>query len=226
MLRLPILIINFKNYKNAIGKKALELAKIIEEVSKETNIEIAIAVSPLDAQKLKENTTLPILAQHTDSTGYGSHTGNILPELLKEIGIEGSLINHSEKRIPREYIEEIIPRLKENGLISIVCAKDALEAEDLSLLGPDMIAVEPPELISGNISVSTANPELIKESVDKINHHQKCGIILVGAGVKNKEDVRIALQLGAKGILLASGITKAENPKQVLQDLLQGFRFN
>ena len=36
-----------------------------------------------------------------------------------------------------------------------------------------------------------------------------------------QEDVKIALELGAKGILLASGVTKAKDPEKVLNDLVK-----
>jgi triosephosphate isomerase len=47
--------------------------------------------------------------------------------------------------------------------------------------------------------------------------------VLCGAGVKNGEDVRKAKELGAKGILVASGVVKAENPEEAIRDLLEGF---
>ena len=40
------------------------------------------------------------------------------------------------------------------------------------------------------------------------------------AGVKNGADVAAALELGASGVLLASGVTKANDPKAVLNDLV------
>ena len=84
----------------------------------------------------------------------------------------------------------------------------------------DVIAVEPPELIGGDISVSTARPELISDSVQKISKVP----VLVGAGVKNGADVRIARKLGAVGVLIASGVTKANDPEAVLLDLAQGHK--
>jgi triosephosphate isomerase len=79
---------------------------------------------------------------------------------------------------------------------------------------PDLIAVEPPELIGGNISVSTAKPEIISRAYELVGDK-----LIVGAGVKNSNDIKIALKLGAKGVLLASGVMKAEDPEAVLKDL-------
>ncbi|MEM3370067.1 MAG: triose-phosphate isomerase, partial [Candidatus Micrarchaeia archaeon] len=47
--------------------------------------------------------------------------------------------------------------------------------------------------------------------------------VLCGAGIKNSEDVRIAIELGARGILVASGITKAKDPKTATLELIKGF---
>ena len=44
--------------------------------------------------------------------------------------------------------------------------------------------------------------------------------VLCGAGVKNGTDVATALDLGAEGVLLASGVTKASDVDAVLKDLI------
>ena len=44
--------------------------------------------------------------------------------------------------------------------------------------------------------------------------------VLCGAGVKNGQDVATAISLGAEGVLLASGVTKASDVSSVLKDLV------
>ena len=80
------------------------------------------------------------------------------------------------------------------GFVTVVCAKDSKEAAKIAKVSPDFIAVEPPELIGGEVSVSKAKPDIIRESVKAVGGKSK---LLVGAGVKTGEDVRIALKLGA-----------------------------
>ncbi len=41
--------------------------------------------------------------------------------------------------------------------------------------------------------------------------------------MKDREDVKKAVELGAKGILVASGVVKSENPEEAISDLLMGF---
>jgi len=57
------------------------------------------------------------------------------------------------------------------------------------------------------------------KNIKKINPKVK---VLCGAGVKTGEDVKKALELGTEGVLLASGVVKAENPEKVLRDLISG----
>ena len=215
-----MIITNFKTYESATGEAAMRLAKVHEEVAKETGADIQVVVQPVDVALLSHELSIPVLAQHIDPVGFGSHTGHILPESVKMAGAAGTLLNHSERRLEREILKASILRAKEVGLKTIVCAKDPEEGASFLEFEPDLIAVEPPELIGGDISVSSAQPEIIENAAKLIGSDR----LLVGAGVKNGEDVRIAIELGAKGVLLASGVTKAADPKAVLLDLVSGLK--
>ena len=215
-----MIITNFKTYESATGDAALLLAKIHQEVAHETGADIQVAVQAVDLAPLCAELEIPVHAQHIDPVKYGSSTGHILPESVKRAGATGTLLNHSERRLEREVLAAAIKRAKEVGLKTIVCAKDPEEGASFLEFEPDLIAVEPPELIGGDISVSTAQPEIIENAARLIGREK----LLVGAGVKNGEDVRIALRLGACGVLLASGVTKATDPKAVLLDLASGLK--
>ncbi len=215
---LPVIITNFKTYDQATGAAALELAKTHSKVAVECGASLAVAVQPTDLAMLAASVSFPVFAQHIDPITAGAGTGSILPEAVKGAGAWGTILNHSERRIPMADIEKAIVRAKEVGLFTIVCAQDDVEAGEIAKFDPDMIAVEPPELIGGDISVSTADPDLIKRSAEVVGE----GKLLVGAGVKNGEDVRIAIEQGASGVLLASGVVKADDPEGVLRDLCSG----
>ncbi len=219
-LKFPILITNFKTYESATGVRALELAKIHEEVAKEFGVNIAVCPQVMDIWMIASQVKIPVFAHHFDAVTHGQFTGHILPEALKMAGACGSLLNHAEKRIPFSYIADSLNRAREVGLATVVCAKDVKEGEEIAALKPDAVAIEPPELIGGNISVSTASPDIIKNAVSRIRHVP----VIVGAGVKTGEDVRIALKLGAKGVLLASGVTRAADPRKVLMELARAMK--
>jgi len=217
-VKLPVIITNFKAYKSASGDAAVDLAILHARVMNDTGVSMAVAVQATDLFQVASMVDIPVFAQHVDAVEYGSYTGYILPEAAKAAGAFGTLLNHSERRLSMEVLKLSIKRAKEAGLYVVACAKDPQEGAEIAFMGPDLVAVEPPELIGGDISVSTAKPKVISTAVGLIG----AGKTLVGAGVKNAEDVKIALKLGASGVLLASGVTKAKNPGLVLRDLAKG----
>ena len=81
---------------------------------------------------------------------------------------------------------------------------------------------EEPELIGGDISVTSADPEIVSGTVEAVRKINKSAKILCGAGVKNGKDVAKAIELGAEGVLLASGVVKAKDTISVLKDLASG----
>ncbi|MFH1218566.1 MAG: triose-phosphate isomerase [Candidatus Peregrinibacteria bacterium] len=219
-MNLPVIIVNFKVYEQAVGDSAVELAKVHEKVAKETGVEIAVAVGALDLGRVVEAVSIPVFAQHVDVTGYGSGTGHIVPEEVKALGAYGTLLNHAEKQLDSEVLKESVSRAKEAGLYVVVCADTPENGKKFMEYCPDLVAVEPPELIGGDVSVSKAEPAVIEKAVELIGE----GRVLVGAGVKTGEDVKIAKALGASGVLLASGVTKATDPYAVLIDLVSGLK--
>lgn len=215
-MEFPVIIVNLKTYNRATGKRGLELAKKIESVG--TNA--IICAQDSDIRLLAENVNLPIFAQHVDDIIPGSHTGWVLPDAVKDAGAVGTLLNHSEHKLSNEEIIRRIVRADAAGLEVVVCARSPKRVQELVALGikPSAIAVEPPKLIGGDISVSAAEPEVISQSVAIANSVP----VLCGAGVKTGEDVRKALELGARGVLVASGVAKADDPVAAMNDLVGG----
>ena len=218
----PIIIVNLKAYEQGYGADGFDLCKIMEEISIEHNVNLAAAVSPIDLVDFSDNLKIPIFAQHVDGVNYGSHTGSILPEAVRYSGAVGTLVNHAECQMNWEEIEKTINRCKELGLSTVLCTADLKSSEKGAHLNPDMIAVEPPELIGGDISVSTAKPEIISDTVEVVKKINSDISVLCGAGVKNQDDISKAISLGSEGILLASGVVKSSEPRKVLLDLIKG----
>ena len=213
-------IINFKAYKSSTGINAIKLAKICERVAKKEKVQIAVAVQPADIFMVASNVKIPVLAQHVDPVEFGAKTGWILPETVLLAGAIGSLVNHSEHQLPMDYIKATIGRLQDLNALSIACASTPAKAVQIAKFKPDMIAIEPPELIGGNIAVSQAKPEVITKTTDKIRNIP----VLCGAGIKRKADVSKSVKLGAKGILVASGVTNVADPERALTQLVKGLK--
>lgn len=210
-------IINCKNYDEISGEKIIKFVKTAEKVSKKLKVKIAIA-PPQHLIGLVANSTIPILAQHIDDSKVGSTTGFIVPELLKKSKVKGSLINHSEHRIPPADIKKLVTKLKELKMISVLCVKDVAEARKYAKLNPDYIAIEPPELIGSGKAVSKERPELITKAATAVNSADNKTKLLCGAGIVSGEDVAKAKELGSKGILVASGIIKAKDWNQIMTE--------
>jgi triosephosphate isomerase (TIM) len=219
----PVIVVNFKAYKESTGKNALMLALMCERVAKEAGADIIVAVQEQDIFRLSSQMEIPIFAQHIDPITFGAHTGHDLPEGMKQSGASGTLINHSEHRLDLDTIKKTIERAKEAGLKTIVCAPEPELAAKVAEFNPDYIAIEPPELIGGEISVSTAKPEVITDTIKMVKKVRDVPI-LCGAGIKDKNDVAIAMKLGACGVLLASHVVKAKDPEKVLAELAEGLK--
>ena len=217
-LQTPIIIVNFKTYSEATGRKAVELAEKAEEVSKETSVNIVVAPQFADIAAVAEAVEIPVFAQHIDPITPGSYTGHVLAESVKEAGATGTLINHSERQLKLSDVDAVIKLAHEKGLVSCVCANSPSVSVAAAALKPDIVSIEPPELIGTGIAVSKAQPEVVTNTVKLVREINVKVTILCGAGISHGEDVAVALKLGTQGVLVASGIVKAKDPYSILRE--------
>jgi len=218
----PIFIINFKLYKQGIGENALKLAQIIDDIAHDIKeITFVVAVNFIDLVRIKENVSKTLVfAQHVDPVEFGAFTGHISPSLLKEYDIDGTLINHSERKIPEKDIKEAINLCKKYEILQCVCAGSVEKVERLVNFTPTMLAYEPPELIGTGIAVSKAQPEILSKAMNIIQTKSGGRVIpLCGAGISSAEDAKRAVELGAKGILVASAIVKSKTPAEIIEEM-------
>jgi len=216
------LFVNFKTYEQGTGDKAISLAKLLSSFYS-GDIEIIPVVQSADLREISLDSQLKVFAQHADPISFGSNTGKILPESLKAAGANGTILNHAENKIPNAQIGQTLKRCKEVGLKVMVCAENLKRAKEIAKFSPDFIAVEPPELIGGNVSVSSAKPELISDSVKEIRKINTKIIVITGAGIKSGDDVAKAIELGTSGVFVASGIVCAKDQEWAIRDLINGF---
>ena len=168
-LRTPIIIVNFKAYKEVEGSRGAKISGICEEVAKESGVSIAISPPQVQLASTVNLVDIPVLAQHVDAMIPGSRTGWITPSMVKAAGAKGSLINHSEHQVSLDHIAKSIEMCRELELTSVVCAETAEMAGQIAPFAPDFIAVEPPELIGGDVSVTTARPEIVRDAVEAVH---------------------------------------------------------
>jgi triosephosphate isomerase len=197
----------------------IEVAEAARDVSEESGVRIAVAPQAAHLERVAE-TGVETWAQHVSPNDYGSHTGSTLAEAVEEAGAVGTLINHSEKRMKLADIDASVQAAERAGLETCVCGNNPEQIGAVTNLSPDAVAVEPPELIGGDVSVSSADPDIVKDAVSAAAAVNEDVEVFCGAGVSTGDDVDAAGDLGATGILLASGVAKADDPRAVLEDLV------
>lgn len=211
-----VVIINFKTYPQATGEEAVKLAKECEQAAKTYGYDIRLAVQTTDIYRVTQATSLPVYAQHSDPIEPGRHTGFLTADAIKEAGARGALLNHSEHRMGMEDVIAGTILLQRQNMDAIVLVESVGKLRMLDKhIDPEFFGIEPPEMVGGDISVSTARPDLVKDAV-----HATSNAVIIGAGVKTYEDLKIAQELGARGVILASGIAKASHREKAFRRLL------
>lgn len=183
------------------------------------DVKVIFALNPIDLRIARNFPELNFYSQHVDPVEYGAKTAQISVESLLDMEISGTLLNHSERRVDEKAIVSTLDMAHRYDFPVVVCAENQLEAEVYSKLKPEFIAYEPPELIGGDVSVTSAKPEIIGEVVKKCSPDNVP--VLVGAGVKNGGDLAKSVELGAEGVLVASGIVLSKDPLSSLNSLIE-----
>ncbi len=206
-------VINFKTYKEATGSNAVKLAKALAKTCKLKGVVVCAQASDI----CKVSKIIPTFAQHIDPVDEGAYTGAVTARAVKNAGAVGTLLNHSEYRLPFEVLKSCVKTAKKHKLNIIICARNAEEVGRVKKLKPDHIAVEPPELIGGKISVAQARPNLLVNSLENAGRIP----LLCGAGIHSREDIETVKRSGLKGVLISSAIVKDKNPRKKLKELLE-----
>jgi triosephosphate isomerase len=189
----------------------------------DTTTDATVAVAPQAAHLDRvADTGVETWAQHVSPVGHGSHTGSTLAEAAADAGATGTLLNHSERRLTLANVDTGLDAAERTGLDTVVCANNPDQVAAAAALGPDAVAVEPPELIGTGTPVSQADPEVVEGAVAAAEAVDPSVDVYCGAGISTGDDVLAARELGAEGVLLASGVAKAEDPRAALENLVEG----
>ena len=195
------------------------VAEAAADVAEQTDATVAVAPQPADLARVAE-TGATTYAQHVSPVEHGSHTGSVLAESVADNGAVGTLLNHSEHRRKLADIDGSLDAAERVGLDTVVCANNPEQVAAAAALGPDAVAVEPPELIGTGTPVSQADPDIVEDAVAAAEAVDPSVDVYCGAGITTGNDLEAARELGASGVLLASGVAKADDPKEALEDLV------
>lgn len=217
-----MIFVNFKTHKEATGLRAVELIQKIVDVQKASGVPIIPVVQLADARFCVNTSGYSVWVQHIDSQDPGQSTGWNTVEAVAETGVAGTFLNHSEHKYA-DYadLEKVADRCRSIGIETAIFASDLGELKKVVELKPSFVVFEPPELIaSKDSSVATAKSDEIREAANICGKTR----LIVGAGVKSKEDVQVSLKMGAMGVAVSSAVVLSEDPYKVLIELTGGFR--
>ncbi|WP_222918950.1 triose-phosphate isomerase [Natrinema sp. SYSU A 869] len=209
-------LVNLKTYPC----DPIKVAEAVRDVNDTTDARVAVAPQAAHIERVAE-TGAETWAQHVDSIEHGSNTGHTLAESVADAGAVGTLVNHSEQRLKLADIDGAVRAAERANLETVVCANNPAQIGAAAALGPDAVAVEPPELIGTGTPVSQADPDIVEDAAEAAANVDSEVPVLCGAGISTGDDVVAAGELGAEGVLLASGVAKADDPKAALEDLVE-----
>ena len=104
----PLILINYKTYLEATGKKSVELSRTIEKIGRDIGVNVAVAPQFCDIAHVAAQVEIPIFAQHVDPVLPGASTGHVLVDSVKAAGASGSLLNHSERLLRLADLEKAV----------------------------------------------------------------------------------------------------------------------
>ncbi|PSP92897.1 triose-phosphate isomerase [Halobacteriales archaeon QS_4_62_28] len=197
----------------------IAVASAAADVSDDTGVRVGVAPQAAHIDAVAD-TGVETWAQHVSGVEHGSHTGSTLAEAAADAGATGTLLNHSENRLKLADIDGALDAAERTDFETIVCANNPEQIAAASALGPDGVAVEPPALIGTGTPVSKADPDIVRDAVEAAAAVDESVDVLCGAGISTGDDVVSAGELGATGVLLASGVAKADDPRAALEDLV------
>jgi triosephosphate isomerase (TIM) len=232
------IFINFKNYSSGIGEKQRELLDFLESISSSslptsfsiskndpvsypshyplptTTYNLVVPTSELSPIWQKYN--FPLWSQHCDPVKISQSTGWISSEMIKEAGGIGTMLNHSEHRLPFHVLKNTTQICHQHGLKVLICCENEKEAIIYSGLHPEYLAYEPPELIANKTQSVTSKSSEIQKILSYLKsspttYNLQPTTFLIGAGLHSREDINKSESLGAAGILIASSIMEGSH---------------
>jgi triosephosphate isomerase (TIM) len=206
------------------GDQVLALAKHADALSRRYAVEVIFTPQYVDIPLLAhEMQSVLVFAQHMDDLEIGRGIGSVLPEAIKSAGAAGVLLNHAERKLPKDVLQRTMQRADQVGLATMVCADNLEEAIAIARLHPAIIIAEAPELIG--VGKRGENDREVIAGINRAIWEIDPEIrVLHGAGISSGQDVYDIIAAGAQGTGSTSGIIKAEDPFAMLDEMIRCVR--
>lgn len=217
MLRSPFFVLNPKSYLN--GEELLDLALYTDSLAHEHDVDVIFTAPLIDLKSVVEACPhLIVTAQHMDGIEPGRGMGQVSVKSLKDIGVKATFLNHAEHPLEISKLTKIVQLAKKYDIMTILCADSLEEARVMSNYHPTVMLCEPTDLIGTG---QTSDEEYMKQTNEVVKSVSPETLVLQAAGISTADDIIRALQLGADGSGGTSGIVCADDPKQVVKEMIQ-----
>ncbi|MEA3355030.1 MAG: triose-phosphate isomerase [Patescibacteria group bacterium] len=214
-----MIFLSLKTYPQASGDQVIKLCQIVKKVQDKTKIKIMVGAQAFDIRRIKKEVGIEVWAQHLDPIDPGRHFGWLSPYSAKQAGATGTMINHAEHAVDFDTIKATMKKCQSHNLKTLVGTDSINLAKKVINLKPNYLAFENPDLIAGNTSFVDVDADRIKQVIDLTPMP-----FFVGAGISKKSHVQKTIKLGGQGVILASGVIKANDQETALYDLASGFQ--
>jgi triosephosphate isomerase (TIM) len=212
-----------------VGPKTfLDRAELLDVVdaacSASVGHDVAVIITPpaLDIEVVKRAAPgLWVFAQSMDVAARGASSGAIIAEALADVGADGVMLNHAERPLAERALRTAIDRARDAGLRTLVCANDSAEAAHFAAWHPDLILLEPHDLIGtahgrerpwiaqANAAVARVDPRIL---------------VMHSGGVAHESDVQAIIAQGAAGTGCTSAIVRATDRRRTVTQLIAAVR--
>ena len=206
------------------GEEVLALAMHADQVSEKYHVQVIFTPQYVDIPILaRQVKNIFIFAKHMDYLPVGRGVGSVLPEAVKAAGASGVLLNHAEKPLSLEEIERTIWRADEVGLGTLGCADGFENAAAVARLSPNILLAERPRLIG--IGKRDVDDQQAISKINQIVWDIDPDIrVMHRTGVSNGEGMSQVIAAGAQATGSTSGIIKASDPYQMLEEMIASVR--
>lgn len=204
------------------GETMVELARAIDASAIRHDVDVILTVGYTDIRPVAGNTKrVKVFAPHMDPLPIGPGSGAVLPEAIKEAGAVGVQLNHAEKPLCMETLEQTIHRADEVGLATMVCADSVEDVRAIAAMSPNVLIAEPTELIGTG---TTSDESYVRETIAAVQAINPNIMVLQAAGISNGQDVYNVIVQGALATGCSSGIAKASDPAAMAEDMICSVR--
>ena len=216
------------NWKMSLNKEdSLKLAHNIKLINNKDNLNIEVAPTSLylaEIAEILQDSDISVISQNFDFQNLGSFTGGICLDQLKEIGINKTILGHSERRSDfNESNEQINNKLEIilNSDLDVIFCFDSYEQVPFDILSTNLkdnsklkliLAYEPTWAIGTG---KTASIEHIEEIHTKVKETLEENMlqeipILYGGSVNSSNSKEILDTNNVDGVLVGGASTKID----------------